>query len=138
MTSEADVQLTSDVMNDLLVKLDGADDLPYEAFGGKAVPYIGWFWRHVWFDTEDYWFGLLPEYALELESNDKLRAGFMENNKWGYDYCYCPPDDWLEIKQLLGIALANQTRDNFKAVDNKIQSLLEQGTERKYKDFPRD
>lgn len=131
-------ELTSDEMNDLLYKLDGVEGLPYEAFGGKAVPYIGWFWRSVWFDEDDYWFGVLPVYDHVIETNDKPRLGFMENNKWDYDYCHCPPDKWSEIKRLLGIALLDQTHDNFKAVDDQIQGLLNQNTERKYKDFPRD
>ncbi len=139
MTSESDAhQLTSDEINGLLRDLDGKENLPYEAFVGKAVPYIGWFWRTVWFDKEDYWFGVLPVYDHVIETNDKERLGFMENNKWGYAYCYCPPDVWSEIRTLLEEALLNQTYDNFRAVDEKIQSILMLDTETKKADFPRD
>ena len=113
-----DFQLTSDELNERIAALDGRDDLPYEAFRDKAVPYIGWFWRHVDFDQDDYSFGLMP---------DRLGGalvGFMENNKWEYNYTNCPPDDWQEIRQLLEAAVLDQTRDNLKAANDKIQSLI--------------
>jgi len=117
-------KLTSDQINDMLYDLDMRDVLPYDAFGGKVVPYIGWFWRPVGFDYhKEYSFGVLPVYDLVLESNADVKIGFMENNKWGYGYCHCPAKDWQEIRHLLETALLDQTHDNFKAVDDKIQSL---------------
>lgn len=89
------------------------DDTHYEAFGGKSIPYIGWFWRRVNFDRKDYAFGVLPGGEL----------AFMENNKWGYLRQYCEPEDWVLIKQLLVEAVTDPCRDTLQAVDDKIQSL---------------
>ena len=122
-------QLTSEELNEKIFDLDGREDLPYIAFGGKAVPYIGWYWRQVYFDVEvDYQFGVMPEYDLGIESNAKVRVGFMENNKWGYGYVRCPAEDFVKIRRLLETAVLDPTHDNFKAVDDKIQSLLQPGT----------
>jgi hypothetical protein len=116
---------------------DMDEEKPYEAFGGKAFPYLGWYWRQVDFDQPDYEFGVLPVFKDEflgpkggtivLEENDKLRLGFMENNKWDYACHYCGPKAWQEIKRLLEIAVKDPTHDTLKAVDDKIQSLLEEG-----------
>ena len=114
--------MKSEEINKIIHSWD-SKDMPYEAFGGKAIPYIGWFWRTVNFDSEAYYFGVLPEYK-GLDRNDKVRLGFMENNKWDYDYCFCPSIDWHEIKQLIEEAVKNPTHDTLKAVDDKIQSLL--------------
>lgn len=109
-------------MNEKISELDGKDDLPYVAFGGKAIPYIGWFWRYVDFDSKHYeengyWFGVLPD----------ENRGFMENNKWEYDEVLATPEEWKEIKRLIIKALKNQTRDNFINVNDAIQKV---GSER--------
>jgi hypothetical protein len=105
-------EMDSKELNERIEKICDDDNL-YKAFGGKAIPYVGWFWRDVNFDTEDCLFGVLPDGKL----------GFMENNKWNYDYHYCEPEDWQEIRRLLEIAVAAPSRESLKAVDDKIQSL---------------
>jgi len=117
--------MTSKELNEKIVAIENREDLDFEAFGGKIIPYIGWFWRDVNFDSEDYYFGILPIYDNNsFDSNDKERLGFMESNKWDYDYKYCPPEIWKEIKFLLEIAVNNSCVENLKAVNDKIQSLL--------------
>jgi len=85
----------------------------YEAFGGKCIPYIGWFWRNVDFNADGCYFGVL--------SDGKI--GFMENNKWDYEEFYCSGNDWQDIKKLLIEAVSLPTKKSLMAVDFKIQSL---------------
>jgi len=97
---------------------------PYECFdSGKVVPYIGWFWRHVNFDTETYELGIIP---IGADGNERPLVGFMENNKWGHPYIKVNKEDWAEIKRLLWFAVEAPTHEALKAVDDKIQSLAEQ------------
>ena len=107
------------------------DDTDYEAFGGKAIPYIGWWWREINFDRESCIFGVIPgdEEDLSGEVSGKPLVGFMSRNKWGYDYIHCNGEDWIEIKRLLGAAVVNICRETLRAVDDKIQSLLKEATE---------
>lgn len=116
-------KLTSNEMNEMLRQMEWDKVLPYDAFGGKVVPYIGWFWRDVNFNAPTYNFGILPVFDLVLESNADVKLGFMENNKWDYDYHHCSAKDWKEIRRLLEAALLEQSGESFEAVDNKIQSL---------------
>lgn len=97
------------------------DDMHYAAFGGKAIPYIGWFWREVNFDHSSCLFGVIPDDEV---LGDKPLVGFMENNKWGYGYIHCDGEDWVEIKQLLEAAVTDTCRETLQAVNDKIQSLL--------------
>jgi hypothetical protein len=116
--------MDSKTLNAKIHDLCELDDPPYDAFGGKPIPYIGWFWRTVNFDSEDYEFGILPTFKESMESNEKVRLGFMEKNKWDYSYKQCSSEDWKEIKALLIKAVENPTHDSLKAVDDKIQSLI--------------
>lgn len=116
--------MNSEELNDKISKICDDNSL-YESFGGKCIPYIGWYWRTVDFDSEIYdCFGILPVIYNDVDSNNKERVGFMENNKWDYKYADCSHEDWVEIKNLLEIAVTNTTTETLKAVDDKIQSLL--------------
>ena len=97
------------------------DDTYYEAFGGKAIPYIGWWWRDVNFDHVSCFFGVIP--SDEVPGDNPL-VGFMSRNKWGHDYIHCDGKDWAEIRRLLEAAVADTCRETLQAVDDKIQSLL--------------
>lgn len=124
--------MNSDELNQAIAELDDKDDLPYEAFGGKPIPYIGWFWRSVDFDREDgYTLGILPEHqgVLPSDSNDQHRVGFMENNKWSYDYVHIDAEAWTKLKSLIVAAIEEQTKENFQAVDEAMQSHLPEGYE---------
>ncbi len=79
----------------------------------KAVPYIGWYWREVNFDTETYRFGVIPgEYK-----------GFMENNKWDYGYAETTPEEWTAIKALLVVAVMKRIPEAFDLVWRAIQCV---------------
>lgn len=121
--------MNSAELNEELRKIVDEPELyGYEAFGGKAVPYIGWYWRDVDFDSPGpYAFGVLPVYEGTLDDNDKPRAGFMENNKWGYEYVTATPEQWAHIKELLVAVVNNPGRDTLAAADAAIQALLPQG-----------
>lgn len=108
---------TSEELNAKIRELENLDDPPYECFGGKAIPFIGWFWRNVDFDRTPYSFGVIPD-------NPPL-VGFMQNNKWGYGYAHASAKQCLEIRGLIEQALISMEHDDFKAVDDAIQGLLQ-------------
>ena len=121
--------MNSDELNRRIKVFDGIDDVPYDAFGGKPVPYIGWFWREVNFDRVSpggaYEFGAIP---VRAEGNDVPLVGFMENNKWGYDYVWADEEQWTEIKRLLVGAVEDPTPKNFERANVAIQSLARSRT----------
>lgn len=96
-----------------------ADDGDFEAFGGKAVPYIGWYWRDVDFDADHCYLGVIP---LGADDNDKLLVGFMENNKWGYPGLRVDGKDWAEIRALTEKVADDPTRENLAALHECIQA----------------
>lgn len=97
--------------------------------GGKIIPYIGWFWRTVDFGADSVWLGILPVYKSEYGSNDKPKVGFMENNKWGYDEFEVKGFKWLYLKKLIITALEDQKENNFRAIDEYMQSLVKEEVE---------
>jgi len=107
--------MTSEELNKKIEEICN-DTTYYQIFGGKCLPYIGWYWREVDFDQETYTFGVLP--------GKKPRLAFMENNKWGYDSVHCPSQDWQEIKKLLEDVVQNFCKETLERVNEKIQSLL--------------
>jgi len=102
---------------------DNTEKYGFEAFGGKTIPYIGWHWRNIDFDKEDgYAFGILP-ILTGFDANDSLKVGFMENNKWGYEYIYANAEQWAEIKQLLIEVAENPCKETLEKLNISIQSL---------------
>lgn len=59
---------------------------------GKALPYIGWYWRPV------YWFG--GPYGITVADCGDF-IGHCENNKWGYDQRYLTDDERVELVRLM-------------------------------------
>lgn len=102
------------------------DDTHYEAFCGKAIPYIGWWWREVDFDRGSCLLGIIPSGTEDISggANERPLVGFMSRNKWGYDYAHCDGGDWIEIKRLLEAAVTDTCRATLQAVDDEIQSLV--------------
>ena len=130
--------MNSEEMNKMIYEFDGKDNKPYEScIGKKIIPYIGWFWRHVDFDSKSgYCLGVLPAFGGKdsIECNDEPKVGFMVNNKWGYYEFHISERIWKSLKGLIIDALKNQTHDNFKAVDGYMQSLLKgSGYQGKYR-----
>jgi len=66
-----------------------ADDNDLAVRHGKAIPYIGWYWRHVDF-TQTISLGDCGDFV-----------GFMENNKWGYPEFTLTPEQDAALKQAL-------------------------------------
>ena len=107
------MSMTSQELNDAIRKLEHERDY-LEGPGGKVVPYIGWFWRTVDFDKPAYSFGIIPGEFV----------GFMENNKWDYEYTrQTTPEEWAEIKGLLEELVANPCREAANAVWNAVQKI---------------
>ena len=87
----------------------------FEAFGGKSIPYLGWFWRKVDFDSDR------KQFAFGVHPTGQV--GFMENNKWGYNSVWANKGEWQEIKALLIEAVLDPTKNRFKNVYDAIQKL---------------
>lgn len=96
----------SDVCDDEVYAVNGLEGT------GKCIPYIGWYWRTVNWDSPDYWFGDCGEFV-----------GFMENNKWGHPYVYANPDQWVRIKALVIAAIEQPTNTTLQMVFDAIQAL---------------
>lgn len=112
--------MDSKELNRRIREIDESDDPPYICFGGKVIPYIGAFWRDVDFDAECAVFGIIPQ---DLDDDVPL-VGFMENNKWGYESYIVKGETWQNIKRLIEKAVKEPTYENWKAVDEAIQSTL--------------
>ena len=114
------MKYTSEELNN---KLSDISDEPakynFEAFGGKSIPYIGWYWRTVDFDrTDGYWFG-------EMFKDGVRFVGFMTNNKWGYHEFKISSEKWNIIKDLCVAVADNPCRKTLSELNNEIQSLEE-------------
>ena len=115
--------LTSEELNDgIRTFCDDGPNVPGLSQHGKCVAYIGWYWRDVAFDDTGYRFGVIPG----------AFAGFMENNKWGYEYTdETTPEQWTAIKEHLSNAVEafraddpDMFRHELIAANEIIQSML--------------
>lgn len=91
---------------------DAADDLEYDFFGGKAIPYIGWYWREVDFTSR-----------IRLGYAPSMGVGFMENNKWGYDEFTITEDETNEIIRRLLKIQETKSIDECKILAGYMQTL---------------
>ena len=121
--------MNSKTINERIAAYDGQDS-PFDAFGGKPIPYVGWFWRIVDFDAETQWFGVIP---VDAESNGKNLVGFMQANKWSYPEIEASKEQWTEIKRRIIAAIESPLTDNFKHANDAIQSLAEDKEFHSYK-----
>jgi hypothetical protein len=69
---------------------------------GKRIPYIGWFWRDVLFDS----FVPIGE-APSPDNSGRPFIGFMANNKWGYPERYLTEVERLQVLAYLDKAIAS-------------------------------
>lgn len=103
----------------------------------KPIPYIGWWWRMVDFNSPYYEFGVVPTGtpAATMHNGDTVTPigpfsendyiGFMENNKWDYPYSRkTEPDEWAELKRLLEVAVTEKTADACANVRQYMQRFL--------------
>ncbi len=109
MTSDELNRAIAELCNDEQYKVRGLEDT------GKCIPYIGWYWRYVDFDDYPYMFGIIPG---EFK-------GFMENNKWGYDYAIPTEEQSRHIRALLEKAVQNPSNETLQAVFDAIQQVGE-------------
>lgn len=119
--------MTSDELNAAIGAIESSNARPpYECFGGKCVPYIGWFWRDVDFDAPTCSFGIMPAGTDEIGSPATAvpTVGFCENNKWGYEEIEATPEQFANIKRLLIEAVTVRTADAFRAVNEAVQGVL--------------
>ena len=110
--------MKSKKMNKLIRDYDGSDSPPFDAFGGKPIPYLGWFWRDVNFDAETMGFGVMPYLG------NRFLVGFMQSNKWGYPSVEADKGQWTEIKALITAALKDPISENFRRANDAIQALV--------------
>lgn len=103
-------------MNKFCAQWDGPGDPKFVIAGmedsGKVVPYIGWFWREVPFDSREY---------ISLGHIPGGFIGFMMNNKWGYDEWTPSEEQYDGILRLLHVAMANTNDENLQALFEFMQ-----------------
>lgn len=124
MGSIGDDAMNSEQLNKKIREICDKDELSIE--GGKCIPYIGWFWRDVDFDAETYSFGIIPTGTGDYfnSPSEAPYVGFMENNKWGYEYTKpLTKTEWVNVKNLLVIAVLNPNRETTGAVHDCIQKF---------------
>jgi hypothetical protein len=94
--------MTSQELNEAIEAICGEAEYSVGVFPretGKAVPYIGWFWRSVDFDRP-------------ISFGDcGVFVGFMENNKWGYPEYDLTPEQDAECKRRLRELVAAPSRE---------------------------
>jgi len=116
-TSKSQVlgEFTSADLNDRLRDIvDKSETYQFEAFGDKAVAYLGWYWRDVDLERDGgYSFGITPNGNI----------GFMENNKWDYNRVHATAEQWDNIRRLIVAVAGNPCRQTLKALNAEIQSL---------------
>lgn len=93
---------------------DETEKYGFEAFGGKAISYIGWFWRDI-DDFDDPPLGILPDGVV----------GFMANNKWDYDYLGVPDNRKAEFRTACETVATNPNSKTLAALDSIMQSLMQ-------------
>jgi hypothetical protein len=84
---------------------------------GKCIPYIGWYWRTVNFDS-----------PIHLGHCGKF-VGFMENNKWGYQEKECTKKDSKQIIILLEKAVKTPTNETLQKAFDYIQESWDRAKE---------
>ena len=115
---------SSDLNERLRAVADDVDGIEYESFGGKVVPYIGWYWREVDFDADTCSdFGVLPV-TYGIDANDTPRIGFMANNKWGYEQVAADAAQFKAIKEALVTAVMSGLAGDFERADRLVQALM--------------
>lgn len=85
--------------------------------GGKRLPYIGWFWRHLEFSSGALPIGHCGEFI-----------GFMANNKWDYPERSTTPEEFAAIMEVVDEAMrlnseGGDLREIWKNTYNKLDEL---------------
>lgn len=109
--------MNSQEINNKIGKICDKED--FQIAGGKCIPYIGWFWREVDFDSDKCYIGIIPNGF----------KGFMESNKWGYDGFYVTGDGWDKLKDLLYNVIKCSSKESTKILWDFIQNLEENKSE---------
>ena len=91
---------------------------------GKCIPYIGWYWRNVDFDSEyGITLGIIPVIRSWFDSNDHEWIGFMENNKWGYDSFRVKGEQQQKLRQMVEQAVIKPSNAKLQTLFDYMQSL---------------
>ncbi len=111
--------ITNDEINERLASIcDESVRYAYEAFGGKALPYLGWYWRPVAFDRDDCMLGVVCE-------DGKRRVGFDESGRDfdQVDYVRLTGDEWRAMKHLVIETALHPSTKSLRALNEAIQAL---------------
>ena len=90
---------------------------------GKPIPYIGWYWRYVHFDSEQWEPHRLGIIHSRMSDNRGNLVGFMESNKWGYPEFEVPDQEWKELRAIIVDCATAPSAEKCQAVFDKLQSL---------------
>lgn len=124
--------MTSDELNRALAALDDNTAIAPPALDGtgKALPYYGWFWRNVDWDspiTFAHAGGDWPHSSPRPIDDVPRWVGFCENNKWGYPMFTATPGQSAEVRRLAERLAADPTALHAADLYNYIQTLRPQG-----------
>lgn len=112
--------MNSDEINQILSDLDNKEINDFQGTG-KAIPYIGWFWRNVNFD-KPFYIGHIKTAATKLEDSADW-IGFMVNNKWGYDERLVTEGERKTIKEMCVNICKKQDQESCIILCNYLQTL---------------
>jgi len=114
-------RLDNQHLNDKVSEL--ADDERFTVKGlegtGKAVPYMGFGWRSVDFDS-----------PINLGDNDRF-IGFMENNKWGYDEWVISEEQTKEVRDLVSEVVRSPSNQTLQRLYDYLQKCAPEGMDTK-------
>jgi len=112
--------MTSGELNGCLSELSDRGDLGPSglAGSGKAIPYYGWFWRTVDFDSR-----IRLAYTRHQGRDVPSWVGFCAKNKWGYPEFTATLEQSSEIRRLCEWFAAVPTRQTATAVYDYLQTL---------------
>ena len=116
--------MNSKTLNEKIRGLEDRDEFTVKGLEttGKCIPYIGWYWRDVDFGSPIY-LGIIPDDVVEIGGSKGGFAGFMENNKWGYEGFECTLPQTQQIEELLIKAVEKTSNETLQAVFDYMQTL---------------
>ena len=113
-------KFTSDELNQKIRELEKDEKLCKWTDNGKPIPYIGWYWRDVYFDSRQYSLGIIPARAERLGQN---YIGFMVRNKWGYPSILLTEKQTVKLRELIETVIEYPSKETLAVLINWMQDF---------------
>ncbi len=115
MNASEETKYTSEELNNKIREICNDGNYDFSMENGKAIPYIGWWWRDFNFDRYPYSLGFIPDHEY---------VGFMVRNKWGYPSISLTNEQSVELRYMLENTVDNPNEDALVKVYNYIQETI--------------